>query len=213
MDEEIDDVDVDVNGSEAVVIDAELDLVPAADDQLCVVDDVEAEDEDAGPRIHQVDPLGQRWEAHRPDGHHQEESEKAEDSSHQIRPAPGEVPLRQTCISGEPHEHHAGGCESEQHRLTGVHGAQEPDHDRLENGEREQEQVVRRERPSNARATTRHAQEQDQGSAGRHVEEVHVLLHPCRARVHMEPRCDAHCDRQLHAQDAVDLPDEADADI
>merc|ERR1719168_16053 len=59
VDEQVDDVHVQGQGSEAIVVDAELVLVPAplSQDQLRVINDEEAEDEDPEYVIEDDDPL------------------------------------------------------------------------------------------------------------------------------------------------------------
>ena len=52
--EEVDDVQVEVEGGEHVLLGAERVLVAAPHHQLSVVDDVEAEDDAADARIHKV---------------------------------------------------------------------------------------------------------------------------------------------------------------
>ena len=52
--EEVDDVQVEVEGGEHVLLGAERVLVAAPHHQLSVVDDVEAEDDAADARIHKI---------------------------------------------------------------------------------------------------------------------------------------------------------------
>mmetsp|Transcript_14545 Transcript_14545/g.44977 ORF Transcript_14545/g.44977 Transcript_14545/m.44977 type:complete len:245 (-) Transcript_14545:249-983(-) len=181
--EEVDDVQVDVQRRADVVVNAELVLlVPPADNQLGVVDDVEHEDQHPDAGVEHVDRGAREALAgeERPEVHQQAEADEAEQGAHEVGPHAGEVRLREAGVGRERAEDDGRGGQGQEHGVRGVDQRGEACLQGDAQGDGREEEVVERELPRDPLAAAAHAQHQHQGAHAGHVEEALVGHHPGR---------------------------------
>mmetsp|Transcript_28501 Transcript_28501/g.81629 ORF Transcript_28501/g.81629 Transcript_28501/m.81629 type:complete len:302 (-) Transcript_28501:38-943(-) len=208
--EHVDDVQVQLDGGFHVVVHADLMLL-AAHDHLCVVDDVEGEEEDPQPCIDLLHwrPRHRRVREEAEQGDDQTEHHQGHEARREVGPEACEVALGDARICREHEEDTRGGGEGQQDRFRGVQAGDEAGHDRDANGEHSQVAVVHRERPQSLAAAAAHHEHKSESTVGGHVVDSHVAQDPLprELRVHVERNPEGH--RELDGQQGVDLADEA----
>mmetsp|Transcript_111486 Transcript_111486/g.300751 ORF Transcript_111486/g.300751 Transcript_111486/m.300751 type:complete len:240 (+) Transcript_111486:188-907(+) len=206
MQEQVDDVQVQVQGSEAVVVNAELDLVAASHHELRVIHDVEREEEHAAEVVEHDHPHDVHT-AHTQDGERHAEHHHRQHGAHQVRPSACEVGCRRPRIDGHSEEDTDCDARGQHNALPSVHGAGEPHNDAHATSEEPQEHVVLRELLQDL-ATTHHRAHRPDEHDGGHDQDPRIRLQR-GLRHELEGQCDEDGEQELCREDAIDLPDEA----
>merc|ERR1740121_365734 len=114
---ELDDIEVKVEGRHDVIVRAELVLMFATDDQLCVVDKEHREDERTRACIDQAQALkcgACRAEEAR-DRQHEAEAHEYQDSCEEVGPHAGEIDGRLACEQGEAEDNDGSDAQDHDH--------------------------------------------------------------------------------------------------